>query len=46
MKAELEIIYFDNAEHCVLCGRHIPEGKHYCYFCEHKITAESAERIN
>lgn len=44
MKSELEIIYNDTSEHCVLCGKQIPEGKQYCYFCEHKINAEHTER--
>lgn len=44
MNAELEIIYYDNCDHCVMCGRKIPEGKQYCYFCE-KENKEAEEIV-
>lgn len=33
-----------NVEHCVCCGREIPEGRQYCVICG-KVTAEKKDLV-
>ena len=45
---EVEIAYdsvYENAEHCVICGQVIPEGRQVCIICGNKVR-EKQRRID
>ena len=35
--------HIDNAEHCVCCGKVIPEGVQYCVVCGYKVAQEKKQ---
>lgn len=38
--------HLDNAEHCVCCGRIIPENSQYCFFCGMKVENGKQRQID
>ena len=38
--------HLDNAEHCVCCGRVIPENSQYCFFCGMKVKNGKQRQID